>query len=134
MADLVITAANVIADSAARIVSGSAGAAITAGQIVYLDPDTRTYKLADSNVAAARSPDGIALHSTGSGQPLAVAEAGSITLGAVLTAGVAYYLSDTPGGICPVADVGTGEYATVLGVASSTSVLKLKIQESGVAL
>ena len=55
-------------------------------------------------------------------------------LGATLTAGVAFYLSDTPGGICPVADVGTGEYATVLGFATSTTVLNLKIQESGVAL
>lgn len=135
MADLVITAANVLADSSARIEHGTAGAAVTAGQVVYLDAATGTYKLADSNGAAAlRSPAGIALHAAGVGQPLAVAEQGPITIGAALTAGVAYYLSDTPGGICPVADVGSGEYATILGIASSASVLKLKIQESGAAL
>jgi hypothetical protein len=134
MTDLVVTAASVVADTSARVVHGKAGATITAGQVVYLDPDTNTYKLADSNVAAARSPDGIALHASLSGQPLAVIESGLLTLGAILTAGVAYYLSDTPGGICPVADVGASEYSTILGIASSTSVLKMKISESGVAL
>lgn len=134
MADLVITAANVLADSTARVTHGTAGVAVTAGQVVYLDAAADTYKLADSNVAAARSPDGIALHAAAIGQPLAVLESGPLTLGAILTAGTAYYLSDTPGGICPVADVGATEYATILGIASTTSVLKVKIQESGAAL
>lgn len=134
MADLVVTAASVVADPSARVVHGKAGATVTAGQVVYLDDTTGTYKLADSNVAAARSPDGIALHASLSGQPVAVIESGLLTLGAILTAGVAYYLSDTPGGICPVADVGATEYSTILGIASSTSVLKMKISESGVAL
>ncbi len=135
MADLTITAASVLADSSATTRNGSAGATITAGQAVYLDSATGTYKLADSNGAAAmRSPVGIALNGAAAGQPLAIAMSGPVTIGATMTAGVAYYLSDTPGGICPVADVGSGEYSTVLGFATSTTVLALKIQESGVAL
>lgn len=135
MADLVITAANVIADPSATIEHGTAGAAVTAGQMVYEDAATGTFKLADSNGAAAlRSPVGAALHAAAIGQPLAICKRGPITIGAALTAGVAYYLSDTPGGICPVADVGSGEYATIIGIASSASVLKMKIQESGAAL
>ncbi len=136
MADLVITAANVLADATASQKEGTAGVAITAGQVVTLDPTTDTYKLADSNsaTAALRSPAGVALHAAAIGQPLNIAKAGPVTIGATLTPGVAYYLSDTPGGICPVADVGSGEYATILGIATSASVLKLKIQESGVAL
>lgn len=136
MADLTITAANVIADSGAVIVQGTAGEAITAGQVVYLAPTTKRYMKADSNsaTAAARSPAGIALNAASNGQPLAVAKSGAVTIGATVTAGTAYYLSDTPGGICPVADVGAGEYSTVLGIASSATVLKVKIQESGVAL
>jgi hypothetical protein len=136
MADLSITAANVLPGSAAQVSHDVAGAAVTAGQTVYLDPADSRMKLADSNAAAAvaRSPKGIALHAAAAGQPLAVLRGGPITIGATLTPGVAYYLSDTPGGICPVADVGAGEYATIIGMAVSATVLNVEFQESGVAL
>lgn len=136
MADLTITAASVIAGSGARIAHGTAGASVTAGQVVYLDSATGTYKLADNDsaTAALRSPVGIALHAAVSGQPLAVLTKGPITIGATMTAGVAYYLSGTPGGICPVADLATGDYPTILGIATSTTVLEINIQESGAAL
>jgi hypothetical protein len=135
MSDLVITAANVALVSGQRK-TGTAGATITAGQVVYLDSATNTYKLADNNsgTAAARSPVGIALHGSLSGQPLTVQLAGTITIGATLTAGTAYYLSSNAGGICPVADLTTGMYPTILGIATSTTVLKIGIEESGVAL
>jgi predicted lysophospholipase L1 biosynthesis ABC-type transport system permease subunit len=92
--------------------------------------------LADSNsgTAAARVPIGIAAHASLAGQPLTVQYDGLITLGAVLTAGVAYYLSGTAGGICPVADLTTGNYPTIIGIATTTSVLDIKIHASGVAL
>ena len=98
MADLTITAANVAARGGASIRHGVAGAAVTAGQVVYLDAADGTYKLADhdSPTAAVRSPAGIALHTAAIGQPLAVHVAGPITIGATITAGVAYYLSGTP--------------------------------------
>lgn len=136
MADLTITAANVAAGAGAKIVHGTAGAAITAGQAVYLDTATGTYKLADcdSATAAVRSPAGIALHASSSGQPLAIATKGKVTIGAALTAGVAYYLSATPGGICPVADLSTGDYPTIIGIATSTTVLDIQLHESGAAL
>jgi hypothetical protein len=136
MSDLVITAANVIAGSGARTVDGTAGASVSAGQMVYLDSATNTYKLADcdSATAAVRSPDGIALHAAASGQPLEVHTRGPITIGATMTAGVAYYLSANAGGICPVADLGAGDYPTIIGIATSTTVLDVLIHESGAAL
>lgn len=136
MADLTITAANVVAGSGARTAAGTAGATITAGQVVYLDSASSTYKLADcdSATAAVRSPAGIALNGASSGQPIDVLTSGPITIGATLTAGVAYYLSATAGGICPVADLAAGDYPTIIGIATSTSVLSVKIHESGVAL
>ncbi len=136
MADISITAANVVKGSGASSEEGTAGATITAGQVVYLDSADSKYKLADSNSAtvAARSPAGIALNGASNGQPLEVHKKGPITIGGTLTAGVAYYLSDTPGGIAPVADVGSGEYSTFLGMATSASVLNVDIMESGVAL
>ncbi|MGE0178984.1 MAG: hypothetical protein AB7O91_04085 [Sphingomonas sp.] len=136
MADISITAANVIAGANAIVKHGSAGATITAGQVLYRDPADGTYKLADNNsaTAAVRSPKGIALNGASAGQPLAVLTEGDITIGGTLTAGVAYYLSDTPGGICPVADLASGEYPSLIGIAESTTVLSVKFQESGVAL
>lgn len=136
MANLTITAASVLAGSNVLTESGLAGEAITAGQVVYWNTATKRFGLADANgaVVASRAPRGIALNSAAAGQPVSVGKSGDITLGAVLTAGTAYYLSDTPGAICPVADVGAGEYVVLLGLARSTSVLALDIQVSGVSL
>lgn len=136
MADLTITAASVVAGSGASTTNGTAGATITQGQVVYRDAADGKYKLADNNsaTAAVRSPVGIALNSASNSQPLRVLTAGPITIGATLTAGVAYYLSDTPGGISPVADLASGEYPSIIGIATSTTVLNVRILESGVAL
>jgi hypothetical protein len=136
MADISITGTSTVAGSGAKVAEGVAGAALTGGQVVYLDSATNTYKLADCNsaTAAVRSPVGFALHACASGQPIAVQLSGSITLGGTLTAGVAYYLSGTPGGVRPVADNTTGDYPVLLGMATSTTVLKMGILEAGVAL
>jgi hypothetical protein len=136
MSDVSITATNVVAGGNAEVVDGTAGATISAGQVVYLDPETGTLKLADcdSATAAARSPLGVALNGAAAGQPVRVQKRGNITIGGTVTAGVAYYLSATAGGICPVGDLGGGDYPVFLGFATSASVLRLNIVESGVAL
>ena len=136
MADLTITAASVVSGAGSLVAHGTSGASVTAGQVAYLDEATDTYKLADNNsaTAAVRAAAGIVLHASATGQPLAVHKRGPITIGATLTPGVAYYLSDTPGGICPVADLASGEYPTIIGMAISTTVLDVKIQSAGVAL
>jgi hypothetical protein len=134
MADISVTAGNVVSGSNAVTENGFAGAAITAGQMVYRDA-AGLYQLADSNGAAAlRVPRGVALNSAGANQPLAIQRSGDITIGGTLTAGVTYYLSDTPGGICALADVGSGEYACIVGIAKSTSVLAIGINASGATL
>jgi hypothetical protein len=136
MADIVITAANVVAGSGASTFQRAAGETITAGQAVYTAAATGLVMKADSNSAnaEARVPVGIALNGGAINQPIVVQTGGSLTIGGTLTAGVVYYQSDTPGGICPVADVGSGEYPCVIGIATSASVLKLGIQAAGVAL
>lgn len=136
MADLTITPANTISGSGAVTEQGIAGAAVTAGQVVYHDAADGLLKLADCNsaTAAVRSPRGIALHAASIGQPLLIQRSGPITLGATLAAGVAYYLSGTAGGVRPVADNTTGDYPVILGIATSTTVLNMNIQEAGVSL
>lgn len=137
MADLSITAANVFSGTGANISFGTAGDVLTAGRAVYLDVTTNTWKLADNNSAtvAARTAGGIALTGSAIGQPVAVQlPGGEITIGATLTQGVAYYLSATAGGICPVADLSTGMQSQVIGIAKSTTVLALSFATAGVTL
>lgn len=136
MADLAITAANVVAGANSVKRTGVAGEAIAQGKAVYFNSTSRKWMLADSNstTAEARKPGGIALNAAALDQPLVVHTSGDLTMGATLAPGVAYYLSDTPGGICPVADVGSGEFVSILGIAKSASVLAVNIQFSGVAL
>ena len=136
MADLTITAANVVAGTGAVKETGIAGATITAGQVVYRDPSDSKFKLADADNAAVavRSPIGIALAGAAASQPLTIVTSGPVTIGATMTAGLVYYLSPNPGGIAPVADVLAGDDVVVVGVATSTTVLRVGIVISGVTL
>ena len=137
MADISITAANVVKGSNAVVEAGTAGATITAGQVVYKDAADGKYKLADADsaTAAAKAPRGIALNGASNNQPLSIIRSGDVTIGATLTPGTAYYLSPTTaGGICPLADVASGDDVVLLGLAESASVLAVDIQITGVTL
>jgi len=130
MADLSVTAANVLASNAARRKTGVAGATITAGQALYADASaSNTLNLADANASAATAnPVGIALHGASSGQPLAyVEEDPDFTPGATLTVGTVYVLDATAGGIAPVADLTTGWYPNVLFIATTTTKAVMKM-------
>ena len=138
MADLVITASAVLAGSGAPTKTGTAGAAIAAGEVVYLDSTTTgKWQLADADAATAASRGntsdfGIALSSAAANQPVVVQTSGAITLGPVLIAGTAYYLADAPGKLSPAADVTGGDYVTLIGLAASATALNLDVQYSGV--
>lgn len=136
MADIAITAANVVASNTATIVRGTAGATITAGQWVYLDSTTGKYNLADTDSATAgvRAAIGVALNGAALNQPVAVCTAGAVTIGGAILAGVAYYLSGTPGSMCPVADVAAGDYPLIVGMGASTTVLNVGVVYPGVVL
>lgn len=138
MADLTITAANCVPVSGSTLVQGTAGETIAAGKAVYKASATGKWMLADSNAAGAeaRGADGLAIAVNGASlnQPVTVLTHGQVTLGATLTAGVAYYLSDTPGGICPVADIGAGEYVHLIGIATTAAILDVDPKYSAVSL
>lgn len=134
MADLSITAANVLRGSASRVETGVFGATITQGQVVYKDAADGKYKLADADsaTAAAKVPYGIALNAGSAGQPGTVQLSGDITIGGTLVAGSTYYLSPNPGGIGLIAEVAVGDDYTIIGIATTTAVLKLGFLVSGV--
>lgn len=138
MADLTLTAASVLAGTNATTENGIAGATITQGSALYYDATTSKWKLADNDDASAvvrmSSKGGIALNAASDGQPITVLRAGAVTIGATLTAGSPYYLSATPGKICPQADLVTGKTVVLLGMATSTTVLNVAINYTGVTL
>lgn len=136
MSDLSITAANV------KLVSGPteelfAGATVTAAQVIYKEASTSKAKLSDNDSATAevRAIYGLSLHAALADQPIVVAKNGAIVdLGAILTAGVDYYLSGTAGGICPRADVTSGHDPVRIGMALTTSRLQLDFNDPNVTL
>ncbi|MBP8267547.1 MAG: hypothetical protein KAX47_13425 [Zoogloea sp.] len=136
MTDLSVTAANVVPGTDARQEVGVAGETITAGQALYKSSTTGKWMKADSNsaTAEARAATAIALTGSSLNQPIVVQTSGTITIGATMTAGIQYYLSDTAGGICPVADIGSGEYVDLVGLSTSTTVMTLNFKYSGVSL
>ncbi len=135
MADLTITAASVVKGANAVLEAGTSGATITAGQVVYRDSSYK-YQLcdADSATADAKKIRGVALNGASDGQPLTILKDGEVTIGATLVAGTTYVLSDTAGGIAPQADLGSGDDVSILGSAKSTSIISVKINNTGATL
>ena len=133
MADLSQTAANVL-KSSGSIQNGTAGATITAGMPIYLDADDSNHaKPAEAGDTAAKAAAvAIALNGASDGQPVSYLAAGSINLGATLTVGTVYVVSQTAGKICPNADLVSGDMVTVLGIATTTALLSLDINASGI--
>jgi hypothetical protein len=140
MADIVITSANVIpvsSDATNAFEYGIANAAINAGQSVYYEPTTGLYGLfdADSATASVHTLRGVAVSTAAAtGSAVVVQTAGSVSYGAVLTKAVAYGGgAGTAGSISPAVDQSTGDYIHILGIATTTSVLNLKILNTLVA-
>lgn len=137
MSDISVTATSVVAAASALVEHGlKAGTTLTAGQVVYKDPADGLLKLSDNDNASAtiRSVYGITLNGGAANQPISVIKRGQLTLNAALTKGVVYALSGTAGGIAPLADVTTGDDLILLGVALSTTVLDVQINDTGQTL
>lgn len=135
MTDVVVGASLVAQGADALITRVTWGGTITQGMVVALDTSDGLVKACDvdSATAALRIPLGIALTAGASGQVGLVQTQGLITLGsAVLVKGGVYVASDAAGGISPVADKDSGDYVATLGIATTTSILDLRIHSSGV--
>lgn len=133
MADISVTAASVASYANAQTGTGIAGTTITAGQVVYLNAATGKLELADADTYAEAVCKGIALNGGSLDQPIKYQYGGEITIGATVALGGTYVVATTAGGIAPIADLATGDYVTILGVASTTGRIKLNIFASGVA-
>lgn len=122
-ADVTITAANVVPGANATFRFGTAAVAIAAGQLVYLDTTTNTWRLTDANASdTAADVDGIAVVTTAAGGPLTVVTRDDdLTLGGTTARGTIYISSANAGGIAPAADLTTGWFLSVVAIGKSTT-------------
>ncbi len=128
MGAIAITAANVLGSALAeRISQFRAAAAVTAGQVVYLNASNQ-WALADSDGALGTGVGdirGIAEDSApGAGQPLTVVVSDpNFTTGGTMVNGQTVYLFTTAGAIS-VADIPTtGAKPVVMGIGNSTTTM-----------
>ena len=116
--------------SSSFVMSGTAGAAITAGQLVYKSAADRKFYLADCDSATAGVRDvyGIAANSAAIGAPVSIVlEDPALAIAASgLTNGTIYLLSATAGGLAPAADATTGWYPTVVAIAKSGTTIAFR--------
>lgn len=134
MADLTITAANVLKASGGTQVTGIAGEALTAGQSIYVDTaDNSKIKLADADAATTAVVAGVTLNDAATGQPIEYLTVGNYNPGATVVLGETYATSITPGGIAPIADILSGDFITIIGIATTTSNINININVGGVA-
>ena len=125
MADLTISG-TVTPSSSALTETMTAGAAISAGEVVYKDSsDSDKAKLAQADGTEAEATVyGIAANSAASGQPVEVVRKDSaLAIGATVAVGDFYVVSATAGGIAPNADLVTDDYFSVIGWTVSTSAI-----------
>lgn len=138
MANLSVTAGSVLFTSGSTA-QGIAGAAITAGQPLYIDTaNGSVLKLAGAaSTALIATVAGISLHAAGIGQPIIYALTGSlINIGATTAKGMHYFASDTAGAIAPLADIATtGWRFARIGYATTTAgVFVVDIKNTGVVV
>jgi hypothetical protein len=110
------------------------GETVTQGMPVYLKAADGLYWKADSDASsAAAAAVGIALTPGTAGETGLIVTAGEMDVGATLAVGTTYVVSNTAGKICPIADLSTGEYNTILGTATAADKLYVNVFASGVA-
>ena len=127
--DLSITSTSVTPGANAVKRHAIAGAAITAGKVVYKSSTDGKLYLADcdSGTAAVRDAVGIAIVTGAIGSEITyVIEDDDLTIGATVANGTVYVLSATAGGIAPAADLTTAWYPTIIAVGKSSTKIAFK--------
>lgn len=135
MAALVQTAANVgIGGSNTQISRAQAGEAVTQGNSVYLKTSDKKYWKADADTAAEAVVAGMVMTPAGADGWFVLATDGPVITGGTMTVGVDYYLHTGAGGMGLIGELTTGDFATRLGKAITTTVLDLDIDVATVAI
>lgn len=136
MADLTVTPASVKTSSSSPTLKlqGISGAAFLAGQTLYKDVANKLQP-GDVNASGKKTIAGIALCSCpGADQPCWYAKRDeNFNPGATTVVGTSYVASNTPGGICPIADLTTGDDVVYVGTGKAGNLLDLDVEATGIA-
>lgn len=130
MADYTPVAADVQQSSTAIVRSGTAGATITAGMVLYKDlTDSNKLKAAVCTSATAYKAVGIALNGASDGQPIDYVEQDeSFDPGFDAAIGDIAILS-VAGAMCPSTDLAQGDRTVICGVFNSTSTMAVSFSQ-----
>lgn len=135
MANLSQTPANVAVGDLAIVRVVQAGEAVTQGQPVRNDTSIQKWYKCDATSLANANASAIALTPAAADGYFAIIEGEGqlVNLGATLAVGETYVVSATSGLICPIGDLVSGNFATILGSAVSASLLRTIFEAVGVA-
>lgn len=135
MADLAVTAANVVDVERVKKAVGVAGEAITAGAAIYQKIDSDGQKrmyLALNTGTGEANLKGLALTNSAQFQPVVYATDGTINPGGNMEPGAAYFVSGTAGKICPSTDLSTdGQQISLVGIAVNADELLVILKPTG---
>lgn len=136
MADISITAANVLKSANQGTLTGTiaAGVTITQGEYIY-QLANGTFGLADSNgISPANSVAGVALTGGSPGQPVVYTTSDSaLVFGGTGTSGAVLYLSNNAGNVTATyADLASGTTVITLGIVNTDGTLKFSPIVGGV--
>ena len=130
MADVTVTANEVLPDSGSRLETHTLGGTVTAGQTVYKNT-SGLIVAADAGAAATSTVLGIAMTGGVTSQSIVVCVGGTLDPGFTCGVGTPYFQSNTAGGICPAADLANPMRTSVIGVGITASQLGLVLYNSG---
>lgn len=136
-----ITPANVSSSSSDSRSSIQVGEVVNAGDILYLKAADGKWWKADcltAEKAGSGSPGNLKIalsNAPAAGQWILGADANSnVTLGSVLTKGNIYVLAATGGKFGPPADLVSTDQLTIIGYATSSTVLRFEPKPTGVVI
>lgn len=135
MADVTITRQDVALNANnVSFVRVQVGEAVTQGQPLYRSTsDSKHYKAGATTTTLAAAV-GVAMTPASADGYILMLKAGDYIVGGTLSQGTTYVVSATAGGIAPSSDLVSTNIVTNLGIAISSTVLRLDIQASGIAL
>jgi hypothetical protein len=137
MADLVITAANVL-QASGNVEVGVAAGTLTAGQSIYKSATTGQWNTAQCDGTADEAgftAFGIAAHASSAGQPIVVIKDGTFNPGATVVVGTQYVISAATGKIAPSTDLVSTNKITILGRATTSALIDMgKREYTGLAV
>ena len=132
MADITQTAAYVKPAAGTNVLVGIAGEALTQGQPAV--ESGGKWVRCRATTAPLANCQAIVLTPAILDEPVVLARPGNrVNLGATLAVGTVYAVSANLGAIAPIADLGSTQFITTIGTATTAAILLFNPQPSGIA-